>query len=804
MARTAPSRTTVALVAALAAAVLLALAGPVGASPNVSPAADASACAKATKKLRAAKSRLKAVQRQAKRGRASRATVAKARRAVKKAERAKRKACAAPAKPGVVPPPPTPPSGGGSPVPAPPPPPPPPPSETSDALIEKALAEGRIDQETALRYRVFAEFGDPRLPAEFRGAPLGVTDTRTLDEVAQQWDQLSAPTREALEPFFIPPFNPGSWYEPASPAARRARALSAAAAPGDQDSDLCENTAPNMNRWGYVTAVGGKVRVWYENTLAGQQAKAISVAEYLDSGAWTKVISVFREPKPDGGDLEGLRCRGFDPAIDFVLSPFAEADGRTIGYFDKPDCQGPIPGFVLIRRDLAGKALQSTVVHELAHLTHYAYAEKHCRSAIGWLSEATAAWTENYVGGLGPDQPERYAPWFFDRPGLALETYERGTKTPRQYGAYLFFQWLAKNKGADAVSRVWYYTESGDHPIDTTQQALSDLGYAGGFKEAWKQFALAGLNPREEVDWFKQWGLPRGAVIDNRTVFSDDAGVSLPVSLPHLSAQYHRVDFSNAVKGIEVKNPFAGVPGASVQAWLRIDDGGQERIEVRDLSDDETTTFCRELPPENVQEMALVIANSTSADRTHVLKGAAHVRGTPTCGAYDGTSTTTIERDGLTEVYTASYTMKRQWTTLPPGGGTETLFTTESDNDMHASWTISGVSNSDGCTYSGSASWTASDVGSQARLLLRDFGKDHPETTYEHGFGISFKVGTVHRSACPDGHADDLPWQLGHGFQSQPHPWDPEGQGMTGSETQDLGHVTITHDWSLTRKQIGP
>ena len=40
---------------------------------------------------------------------------------------------------------------------------------------------------------------------------------------------------------------------------------------------------------------------------------------------------------------------------------------------------------------------------------------------------------------------------------------------------------LYAEAGADAVSRVWYYTESGDHPIDTTQQALSDLGYAGGF-----------------------------------------------------------------------------------------------------------------------------------------------------------------------------------------------------------------------------------------------------------------------------------------------------------------------------------
>ena len=49
--------------------------------------------------------------------------------------------------------------------------------------------------------------------------------------------------------------------------------------------------------------------------------------------------------------------------------------------------------------------------------------------------------------------------------------------------------------------------------------------------------------------------------------------------------------------------------------------------EVRDVSAEETTTFCHDLPAENVQEIALVIANSTHADRTHVLKGDVNVNG---------------------------------------------------------------------------------------------------------------------------------------------------------------------------------
>jgi hypothetical protein len=375
--------------------------------------------------------------------------------------------------------------------------------------------------------------------------------------------------------------------------------------------------------------------------------------------------------------------------------------------------------------------------------------------------------------------------------------------TPRHYGAYLFFQWLAKNKGPEALSQVWHYTESGDHPIDTTQQVLRDLGYSEGFKEAWKRFALAGLNPRQQVDWFKQWGLPRGAAIDNDLVLAGDT-LALPVKLPHLSAQYHDLSVSQAVKGIEVANPLAGVPGASVQAWLRINDGGQERIEVRDLTDAEKTTFCRDLQPENVQEIALVIANGTSADRTHVLNGDVTVRGSRSCGAYDGHAKITIAYDdGLTEVYTVDYGVQFQWLSTPPGGGTETFFLGKDPELVNATWTMSGVSSSDGCTYSGSEHWPAGSPGFEAMLWLHDFGKGDPRTKYENGFGAPYKIGTVHRS-CPTGYEGDQFRQLGHGFMSESHPWDPSDQGMTGSETRDHDGVTLTYEWTMSRKEIGP
>jgi hypothetical protein len=797
--------------------------------PSAQPAAaappSAAACVKAKKKLKVAKARLA----KAKRGGASRQALAKARQRVKRTEKAKRSACRAPAPPrppaaappaapvapagtAAPPAPPAPhehaPSEEPQPQPGPGPGPGPGPEPTlptSHALIAQALEEGRIDAETALRYEVFAEYGDTRLPAEFHGAPLRQADTDTLDRVAERWDELSVATREALDPFFIPPFNPGSWYEPGSPPGVQARTGARAADLGKPGSNLCDNTAPNMSRWGYVTAAQGTLRVWYENTVAGQQAKALAVAEHLDAGAYSRLTDVFRAPLPDGGDLAGRRCRGFDPAVDIALVALAGPNGQAVRYFADDSCNGPFPGFALIRRDLTGDDLMAAVIHEVSHLAHYGYSGDRCGRDWHWLTEATAQWMVDHADDYGPAHPESYAQNFFDRPNLPLETYEEAasTTTARQYGAYLFFQWLANTNSADAVSEVWDGMESRENAVNRIQAVLTARDYDGGFREAWKDFALAGLNPRPEVDWFKEWGLDRGAHTTFHSLPADHTE-TIPVQLPHLAAQYHSVAFTDGVKGIEVTNPLAGQSGASLQVWLRIDAGGTERIEVRDWSGSAKETFCRQFPAENVQEMALVVANSTHASRSHVLHDDPVVRTTASCGAYDATSKVTIDRDGLTEVYTAAYSLKPAWTRPADGGGLESFFSTDNTSTAgNASWSISGVSNSNGCTYAGQSTAPTDPGMLQATLLTRDFGKDDPRTTYEYGFAIPFHVAQVTRT-CPSGHSDTSGYQVGHGFQSDPEPYDPEGQGMVGSQTVTHPGVEITREWTLSHKAIDP
>ncbi len=83
---------------------------------------------------------------------------------------------------------------------------------TTDQLIDAAVARGEISPEQGLTYKVFATFGDPRLPSKYKGVPDPVSEA-PLDDVTAQWDQLSAGAKATLGPFLIPPFHQGSYWE---------------------------------------------------------------------------------------------------------------------------------------------------------------------------------------------------------------------------------------------------------------------------------------------------------------------------------------------------------------------------------------------------------------------------------------------------------------------------------------------------------------------------------------------------------------------------------------------------------------
>ncbi len=85
------------------------------------------------------------------------------------------------------------------------------PKPTTYALIDRALEAKRIDEETAHKYRVFAAFGDERLPRDYRGAFEQGDRSIEIDRAGARLATFSAETRAALAPYFLRPDEPGSW-----------------------------------------------------------------------------------------------------------------------------------------------------------------------------------------------------------------------------------------------------------------------------------------------------------------------------------------------------------------------------------------------------------------------------------------------------------------------------------------------------------------------------------------------------------------------------------------------------------------
>ncbi len=71
---------------------------------------------------------------------------------------------------------------------------------TTFELIDKALNDGFIDAETALVYRVFDEFNDVRLPAQYRGRDDGFFEATAIREARQLFKTLSPATQQLLTP----------------------------------------------------------------------------------------------------------------------------------------------------------------------------------------------------------------------------------------------------------------------------------------------------------------------------------------------------------------------------------------------------------------------------------------------------------------------------------------------------------------------------------------------------------------------------------------------------------------------------
>jgi hypothetical protein len=449
----------------------------------------------------------------------------------------------------------------------------------------------RIDSERALVLKLFAGFGDPRLPQryDFPGEETGGSLTAVTGEAVHRFDSLSAKTKALVQPFLIPPAYEGSH---ASAAARKAP-YARGAARGDPVLDGCNVRRPEWNPVevgvGAGTPAGGAI-IWWKASRPGDEAQANRLAGELSSTIWPVLTALMgTAPLSDAAH----RCGGSDGRLDIYLEPIR--DPVTTPF--TASC-GPSASDVV----LAAGSKRGELAHEFMHVLQMTFPRLSPCTQFQYMDDATATFAEDYV--YGRDNTEHQYPELLRFPDA------RFNHPPTAgYPAWVLFRSVAERVGADVVP-AFHTAAQSEPPLDALDSSLP-----GGIEETWPTFARDGWNqalPPALTESFFNWDdfgiLPEVPKV-SYALSGRRETYPLSIELRGIGRQYQHLDLSDeSAKLVTFVDPGPSDldPGLRTYAFYRLADGTWKG---EDWTGREEVEFCRDT--EDVREVVLVHSTST-------------------------------------------------------------------------------------------------------------------------------------------------------------------------------------------------
>ncbi len=480
---------------------------------------------------------------------------------------------------------------------------------TTNELIDVAVAQRKISAEKGLIYKVFAAFGDPRLPKKYKGAPDPLAEG-PLDRVIAQWKDLSRSTKKTLGPFLIPPFHEGSYWEKSLRGRRPSSSASRRRATADPNSPWCFGDPDvALEDWSYVEAssgpAAGKVRIWYQKRYAATDAAlAGDLMGALESKIWPALTTLMgHEPLPDEGSTGP--CAGGSDAVDIAL-----VDRATATTFSHTLSNESTPAEMLFPRTPPGgyTGLKPVLAHEFMHMIQFSYsfASGNMASAENqWLKEGTAQWAMDYVTdpsygiGLTPQQEEHGAlPYFFDNPDVPLDS---PTPSHHDYGSYVFWLWAARSGGNPTVVRQAWNAIGSQRSLAAAKSVFSS-----GWNQAWKDFTRTNWN-QPPIENYQQWdGIGATPKVAASGLLPNKQTTQINTEVKPVAAKYLTFAPGNGVNFLTYRNLGTRSPEAGVQAIIANKDGSYD-VEDWSSKAKEEVTAC------NVRELTLVLSNASTA-----------------------------------------------------------------------------------------------------------------------------------------------------------------------------------------------
>ncbi len=520
-------------------------------------------------------------------------------------------------------------------------------SPSSADLIDAALAKGDLQPEQATEYKLFADFGDPRLPAKFQGGTESL-ESSGVEAAIKSYASLSAAAQDIVAPFLTPPAYQGSWLWNRSHPAIKSRSGSRASGSEGGTPPYC--VAGVDPAWDSIE--GTHAKVWYAHDRASIDApRAKLIASEIDSTIWTALIGRVHMIPPKDDSL--TPCSGGNGKLDIYLADM-RFYGQNVSDLAETDKKYPADRFASVyllidNKILSNDDLIATTAHEFMHASQWAYNTAAAHWDYGWLIEASATWATQAVypnSNLERRSPPGALELFAFNPQLSLED----QTSHRDYGAYLFPFFVGKTEAETKVAAIWENTTSTSESLLAVDKALS-----GGLTEQFPKFARrlwngewnSSANGEKSFAAWDQLGIrPFNEQTDFNKVKHEIGALSpdkienleLPAKLERLSSAYFDLKFSSDTartvafyNGANFKvsrenmkdlgEPYALPDGETFVASDAAQPNGlvtQALVKIggvwqayEDWSKDAVKVFCRDKPSEQLDEIVLIVSNPT-------------------------------------------------------------------------------------------------------------------------------------------------------------------------------------------------
>ena len=532
-------------------------------------------------------------------------------------------------------------------------------------------------------------------------------------------------------------------------------------------------------------------RIWYRTGVPEESfltLRAKYLTQEMDTEIWPKLTEL-------------MHTKPVSKPLDICLVKFKELPADTGGVTQPQEVHcGQVPADIQLPEGFVGAKekvdARDTLAHEFMHVLQFSL-DVGCLGT-SWWRESTATWAEDFV--YPHDNSEQPVAHFYfsdmDSPLPGECTFCNLAGRERQYGSYVFPFFIARSLHPELIGEIWHKAEA-----ESLLSAIDDV-LPGGLKKQWPRFALDSWNDGA-VDYFHSWDdLADGVHTETEKAheqmtlrpgsdFAIDVG-----DLPHLSAAYSSYKVAPGVRTVAFLNggPYAGGPSiqpdpdAKVQALVGLAGGSEE---VLNWTGTIGKAYCFSLPSQHVTTLTLVFSNSNQQDDFSI-PDKAHVIATNVgCSRWTGTIEAQDTRsDGVVLHTETAVSFLRQPASVDGSlnywgvsGGT--------------SWNVSGTS-PDGCTYSGSGSWSV-DKDSAALTLGWNLTAAFGNRGYTGLIGGPLWYSPVDYS-CPDGSSDETIWVNPGAWTTDPTATvSPGGLQMQGNYTTvDGSGGTASWNWNLS------